>query len=283
MQHPASPSKVHLLLKSPRFIIGFTVTAFYFVIAVLAPMISPQQPEDTNFMLRLCLPNAEHFLGCDSHGADVLSIMIYGARTSLYVGFLTVGLALSVGVFIGLISGYYGRWVDNLFMRIVDVFMAFPGILLAMCLAALMGPSLNTVIFSIAATGWTSAARLIRAQVMSLREREYVLAAAASGASAIRLMFKHILPMTLSPLIVHATFSLSGVIIIEAGLSYLGLGAQDGTLTWGGLLGQGSEIQLDQAPHITLVPGFAIFSLVVALNFIGDALRDTFDPKQSNA
>ncbi len=277
----AQANKIQRLFKSPRFIIGFSITAFYLIIALIAPAISPSAPEDADFMMRLCSPSLDHPLGCDSHGADVLSIMIYGARTSLYVGFLTVALALSIGVSIGLVSGFYGRWIDNLFMRFVDIFMAFPGILLAMCLAALMGPSLNTVIFSIAATGWTSAARLIRAQVMSLREREFVLASAATGAHPIRLMFKHILPMTLSPLIVHATFSLSGVIIIEAGLSYLGLGAQNGTLTWGGLLGQGSEIQLDQAPHITLVPGFAIFTLVVALNFIGDALRDVFDPKQA--
>lgn len=273
-------SKFQELLRNPRFIFGISIVSFFLLCGILAPVLSPHDLEEADFMDRLCKPSAEHWLGCDVFGADVLTIMLYGAQTSLYVGFLTVVLSLTVGISLGLVSGFFGGWIDTLVMRIVDIFMAFPGILLAMSLTALMGPSLSTIVFAIAATGWTSAARIVRGQVLSLREREFVLAARAIGAPKWSLMFRHILPQTWSPLIVHATFSLSGVIIIEAGLSYLGLGAQDGALTWGGLLGQGSEIMLNKAPHITLVPGIAIFMLVIALNFIGDAMRDTFDPKQ---
>jgi peptide/nickel transport system permease protein len=273
------PSKLFRLSRNPRFVIGMGVVGFFLICAIAAPVLSPYSLDDADFMNRLCPPSSSHWLGCDVHGGDILTIMLYGSRTSLYVGSLTVLLSLTVGVTIGLVSGFFKGLLDTVLMRLVDIFMAFPGILLAMSLTALMGPSLTTIIFAIAATGWTSAARIVRAQVLSLREREFVLAGRAIGVPKTSLMFRHILPMTWSPLIVHATFSLSGVIIIEAGLSYLGLGAQDGTLTWGGLLGQGSEIQLDQAPHLTLVPGFAIFCLVMALNFIGDALRDTFDPR----
>lgn len=275
-------NSLHELFTNPRFICGGLIVLFFVFCALAAPWLSPHNLQDADFMDRLCKPSRLHPLGCDVFGADVLTVMLYGAQTSLYVGFLTVLLSLTIGVTIGLISGFFGSWVDTLLMRIVDIFMAFPGILLAMSLTALMGPSISTVIFAIAATGWTSAARIVRAQVLTLREREFVLAARAIGASKRSLMFRHILPQTLSPLIVHATFSLSGVIIIEAGLSYLGLGAQDGALTWGGLLGQGSEIQLNRAPHITIVPGVAIFLLVFALNFMGDALRDVFDPKQQD-
>lgn len=274
-------SKFQEILHNPRFIFGMLIVTFFVFCGLAAPYISPHDLEEADFMDRLCPPSSEHWLGCDVFGADVLTVMLYGAQTSLYVGFLTVLLSLTVGIVVGVVSGFFGGWIDTLLMRIVDIFMAFPGILLAMSLTALMGPSLSTIIFAIAATGWTSAARIVRAQVLSLREREFVLAARAIGASKLSLMFRHIFPQTLSPLIVHATFSLSGVIIIEAGLSYLGLGAQDGALTWGGLLGQGSEILLSRAPHITLVPGIAIFLLVIALNFIGDAMRDTFDPRQA--
>ncbi|SME87900.1 ABC transporter permease [Pseudobacteriovorax antillogorgiicola] len=276
-----SPQKQRwgILFGNPRFLLGISFVILTLVMALLAPYISPYEIDDGDFTNRLCAPSGDHWLGCDVNGADILTIMLWGARTSLYVGFLTVALSVFVGVGVGLVSGYYGGAIDGILMRIVDIFMAFPGILLAMCLTALLGPSLNTVIFAISATGWTSAARLVRGQVLSIREREFVLASQAFGAQATRLMLKHILPHTLTPLIVHGTFSLSGVIIVEAGLSYLGLGAQDSTLTWGALLGQSSEIELSQGLHLTLIPGAAIFMLVMSLNFIGDALRDVLDPK----
>lgn len=275
--------RLNFLAKNPRFIMGLTVIITLIFMAIFAPYISPYDLEQSDFMERLCPPSGKHWLGCDINGNDILTVMIYGARSSLYVGFLTVLLSLALGVSIGLISGYFRGMIDLILMRIVDVFMAFPGILLAMAISSLLGPSLNTVILAIAATGWTSAARIVRGQVLSIREREHVLAAKAIGVSHFKIMFMHIFPLTLSPLLVHATFSLSGVIIVEAGLSFLGLGAQGSdTMTWGGLLGQGSEIQLDQAPYITIVPGIAIFILVMGLNFLGDSLRDAFDEKATN-
>lgn len=267
------------LSTNPRFLIGGGIVLLTIFAAIFAPYLSPSSLDDSDFMMRLCRSSSQHPLGCDLNGNDILTVMLYGARSSLYVGVITVLLSLTVGIGIGLVSGYFRGWIDQILMRVVDIFMAFPGILLAMSITALMGPSLTTVIFAISATGWTSAARIVRGQVLSLREREHVIAAAGIGVPHYKIMLQHILPLTWSPLIVHATFSLSGVIIIEAGLSFLGLGAQDQLPTWGGLLGQGSEIQLDQAPRITLIPGLAIFTLVMALNFIGDALRDAFDPK----
>jgi peptide/nickel transport system permease protein len=267
------------LMGNARFWIGASILFITFVVALFAPMLAPYQLGNADLLERLCSPQAGHILGCDLEGEDVLSIMLFGTRVSLYVAFLTVLLSMAVGTVVGLISGYWRGWVDLVIMRIVDIFMAFPSILLALTLTAIMGPSLYTIIFSIAVTGWTSTARLVRGQVLSIREREFVQASRALGAQSSRLIRKHIFPSILTPLIVHASFSLSSVIIVEAGLSFLGFGARDSVLTWGGLLGQASQVEVDLAPHLALIPGLAIFVLVVGLNFLGDALRDALDPK----
>jgi peptide/nickel transport system permease protein len=230
--------------------------------------------------LRNLPPSSEHWLGCDLNGRDIVTSMLYGARISLYIAFLTVVLSTTFGLFIGLISGYKLGWIDTILMRSVDIVMAVPGILVAMVLAGLMGSSVNNIAFAIAATGWTSSARIVRGQVLTVREREYVQASRALGARDWRLIFKHILPATLTPLIVHGTFSLSGVIIVESSLSFLGLGAQEGSPTWGALLGQGRTV-LTEAPHLSIAPGIAIMLIVLALNFVGDASRDILDPKQA--
>jgi len=266
-------------LRNPRIWFGVSVTVFFIVCAVFAPWLAPTKPDDMDIALRLAPPSAADWLGRDLNGASVLTAMLYGARTSLYISFVTVALSVGVGTVIGLIAGYWRGAVDAVLMRIVDLLMAFPGILLAMVLAALMGPSLSNVIFAIAATGWTSAARLVRGQTLSAREREFVVASRSLGASNFRLIFHHIFQETLSPLIVHATFSLSGVIIIEASLSFLGLGAQDGAPSWGAMLGQGRTV-LTEAPFLSIAPGLAIGLLVLALNFTGDALRDLLDPRR---
>ena len=265
--------------RNPRIWFGLAVLPVFTAMALGAPWLAPTDPQDIDIALRLLPPSADHWLGMDINGGSVLTAILYGARTSLYVGFLTVLLSLTLGVSVGLIAGYSRGWIDTLCMRLVDLIMAFPGILLAMALAALMGPSLNNVIFAIAATGWTSSARLVRGQVLSIREREFVTASRALGATTWRLMGKHIFPATLSPLIVHATFSLSGVIIVEASLSFLGLGAQDGAPSWGAILGQGRTV-LTEAPHLSIIPGGAIMLVVLALNFVGDALRDILDPRE---
>lgn len=264
--------------RNPRVWFGLAVLPVFIGMALFAPMLAPTAPDEMDIALRLAPPSVEHWLGCDLNGGDVLTAMLYGARTSLYIGFLTVLFSVTIGVVVGLAAGYKGGFVEAVLMRTVDLLMAFPGILLAMAMAALMGPSINNVIFAITATGWTSAARLIRGQALSLREREYVVASRAMGAGDLRQVFKHILPGTLSPLVVHATFSLSGVIIVEASLSFLGLGAQDGAPSWGAILGQGRTV-LTEAPHLSIIPGAAIMLVVLALNFMGDAMRDILDPR----
>ena len=268
---------------NPRLLFSTVVLMIIFTLALFAPWMAPSDPNEMDIALQLKPPSLHDgmmgWLGYDLNGSSLLTLMIYGARTSLFVALTTVFFSLTVGVLLGLIAGFCGgRW-DMILMRIVDIFMAFPGILLAMALAAVMGPSLGNVILAISATGWTSSARLIRAQTLSIREREYVTAAFSLGASSWRILFKHVFPGTLSPLVVHATFSLSGVIIIEASLSFLGLGAQDGFPSWGALLGQGRTV-LQEAPFLSMIPGMAMAALVMSLNFVGDAMRDAWDPKK---
>ena len=280
---PSKP-KVALLskaLRQPRIGGGLLVVILYIVMAICAPLLAPSLPESMDITRRLQSPSWNHPMGFDLNGGDVLTAMLYGARTSLYIGFLTVFISVTFGTTIGLVAGYKRSYIDLILMRVVDLLMAFPGILLAMALAAMMGPNLHNVVLAIAATGWTSSARLIRGQTLSLNEREYVIACQALGAKDRRTIFRHILPGTLSPLVVHATFSLSGVIIIEASLSFLGLGAQDGAPSWGAMLNQGRTV-LTEAPHLAVIPGLAIMTLVLALNFVGDGLRDLLDPRSSS-
>lgn len=265
-------------LHNPRIWFGLSIALILIGASFLAPWVAPTDPEDMDIALRLAPPSAADWLGRDLNGGSVLTAMLYGGRTSLYISFITVLLSITVGAGIGLIAGYKRGVVDAILMRTVDLLMAFPGILLAMALAAFMGPSLNNVIFAIAATGWTSSARLVRGQTLSVREREYVAATKALGAGDLRIIVKHIFPATLSPLVVQATFSLSGVIVTESSLSFLGLGAEDGAPSWGSMLSQGRTV-LTEAPWLSIFPGLAIMLMVISLNFIGDALRDILDPK----
>ena len=264
---------------NPRLIFGLVVIVSVTAASLLAPWLAPTNPDDIDITLRLNPPGALDLFGRDLSGGSVLTAMLYGGRTSLYISSVTVFLCVTIGSWVGLIAGYKRGWVDTMLMRMVDLLMAFPGILLAMALAAMLGPSRNNVILAISATGWTSAARLMRAQTLSIREREYVVASRAMGAKDLRLIWHHIFPATLSPLLVHATFSLSGGIIVEASFSFLGVGAQDGAPSWGALLSQGRTVLLE-APYLSIIPGVAIATLVLALNFVGDALRDILDPRR---
>lgn len=281
---PASKSRspgaelARRLARNPRIWFGATIALLFVGSALLAPWLAPTAPDDMDIALRLTPPGSGDLLGRDLNGGSVLTAMLYGARTSLYISFLTVLLSCTLGTTIGLAAGFKRGMLDAVLMRAVDLLMAFPGTLLAMALAALMGPSLNNVVFAIAATGWTSSARLVRGQTLSAREREYVLSSRAMGATDWRQIWKHVFPATLSPLVVHATFSLSGVIVVEASLSFLGLGPQDGAPSWGAILGQGRTV-LQEAPFLSIIPGCAIALLVLALNFVGDALRDVLDPR----
>ncbi|MBF0240319.1 MAG: ABC transporter permease [SAR324 cluster bacterium] len=246
--------------------------------AVLAPWLAPFSPEEMDLVAQLEGPTVRHWLGMDQNGSDILSRMLYGARISLYVGFWVVGISSLVGISIGLISGYYGGWLDSIIMRIVDILMAFPGLLLAIALVAVMGPDINNVVFALTVLGWVSYTRLVRGQVLSVKEEEYILAAKTSGISDFRVMFRHILPNILHPVIVQTTFSLAGTIISESSLSFLGLGVPPGTPSWGSMLADGKDYLLE-APHVSIFPGIAIMLVVLAFNLLGDALRDYYDPQ----
>ncbi|MBF0277172.1 MAG: ABC transporter permease [SAR324 cluster bacterium] len=246
--------------------------------ASLAPWIAPYDPETISLSEQLKPPSWEHPLGQDQNGSDILSRLLYGGRISMYVGFWVIGISGTIGVLIGLISGYYGGWLDTVLMRVVDILLAFPGLLLAIALVAVLGPNLNNVVIALTAQGWVSYARLVRGQVLSVREQEFVLAACTSGISDNRIMFRHILPNIIQPVIVQATFNLAGTIIAESSLSFLGLGVPSGTPSWGVMLSEGKDV-LFEAPFVSIFPGLSIMVMVLLCNILGDALRDYFDPK----
>lgn len=264
-------------LRSPRFVIGFSIISVV-VLAAIVPTFLPFRPGAADISRRLLSPDSQHILGCDLYGQDILLSLIYGARTTLYIATLAVFFSVALGTLAGLIAGFFGGLADTLIMRSVDIVMAFPGILLSMALAALLGPSMNHVVFSITATGWAGTARLVRGQVVSLRERDFVYSCRAIGAHPLRIIFIHILPAVVPYLLVTATFSFASVILIEASLTFLGLGAENGPPTWGSLLNQGRTV-LAEAPHVSFFPGLVLALVVLAFNFVGDGLRDRFDPK----
>ena len=257
--------------------VGACLLAAILALALLAPILAAYQPLQTDLAGALRGPSARHPFGQDRLGRDVFAQVAYGARASMLISLSVVTLTVAVGVAVGAAAGYLGGATDVLAMRVVDIFLAFPGILLAIALAGVLGPNLVNLVIALSVMGWVGYARLVRAQVLSLREREYVAAARAIGASPWHIVARHILPNALSPVIVQATFSAAGVIIAESSLSFLGLGPQD-VPTWGALLSQGAAYLL-YAPHIAFFPGFFIMLTVLALNLVGDALRDALDPR----
>ncbi len=267
-------------LRTPAGKFGLGVAALLVLTAVFAPVLAPYSPSAINLEAELQAPSAAHWLGAGENGIDVLTHVLYGARVSLIVSLFAVLLSAVVGVTLGGLAGFFGGAVDEVVMRVVDVLLAFPGILLAIFITAVLGPSLANVIFALTVTGWTGYARLTRAQLLTLRERDYVQAARALGAGSPRLLFRHLLPNAMGPLVVQATFAIPGVILAEASLSFLGLGAPPGTPSWGALVDQGTQYLLI-APHVALFPGLAIAIVVLGFNFLGDALRDALDPKKT--
>lgn len=233
---------------------------------------------ETVLSARLSPPGGDYFFGVDPHGQSVAQLILAGARTSITVSFHTVVLSLFVGVPLGACAGYFGGRVDTLISRLIDILLAFPPLILPIAVMAFFGGGLLNVVVALSLTGWVSYARLVRGQFLSLKEREFVSAARSLGASDLRLMFRHILPNTLSPLAVQATFSLGGVIIAEAGLSFLGLGVSQDHVSWGMMLNEARAYLID-APHLAIFPSLALFSVVCALNFLGEVLRLAFDPK----
>jgi peptide/nickel transport system permease protein len=251
-------------------------------LALFAPWLAPHDPSEIRLEAKLTGPGPSHPFGTDPLGRDVLSRVIYGARVSVLVGSMTVAICFGLGTLIGCVAGYYGGWPDEIIMRTVDIVLAFPGILLAITLTAVLGPSLRNVVLALTVMGWVGYARIARAQVLALRESDFVLAARALGVRDSRLIARHLFPNILAPLIVEATFGMAGAILAEAGLSFLGLGTQPPTPSWGNMLNEGRQF-LFVSPHMTLAPGMAIMIVVLGLNLLGDALRDRFDVKGGGA
>ena len=254
------------------FRLGLAAFAILFAVAILGPPLAPADPTAIDLSATLETPSASHPLGRDGLGRDVGSRLVYGARLSLAVGFATVAIALVLGTAIGLVAGMAGGWVDEGLMRLVDVLLAFPGILLAIAATAILGPSLVNVTIALAAIGWTGYARLVRAETLALRERPHVEAARALGAGWTRITTLHILPLVAGPLAVQATFGLAGAIVAEASLSFLGLGASPPTPSWGSMLAEG-RVFLLVAPHLTVFPALAVFAAVLSIHLLGEGLR----------
>ena len=264
------------LAKFAFFIIAITVLA-----AVFSPLLARHDPVKMDPMNNLSAPTSKFWIGSDRLGRDQLSRLIYGARISLIIGVSSVALSVLAGVAIGTMAGYFGRWWDEVLMRFINGLASIPGLLLALGLVAVTGGAVLNVILAIAITATPAKARLIRAQVLSIRERDYVMAARSIGASNSRMILGHILPNSFAPIIVAATLSLGAAIIAEASLSFLGVGVKPPTPTWGGMLRHAFET-VERAPWLTFTPGAAIFLLVLAFNFAGDALRDVLDPRLRN-
>ena len=255
---------------------GLAIVALFVGVAVAAPLVAPQSPALQNLSEDLQPPHAGHPFGQDKLGRDVLSRVVYGARVSLLVGVAVAGLSAVLGLVIGSIAGYAGGRVDDLLMRAIDVLLAFPGILLAIGLSAVLGPSLRNVLLALCIIGWTGYARLVRAEVLAWREREFVSAASALGATPWRVLSRHIVPQLLTPLGVQVTFGIAGAIVSEASLSFLGLGVQPPTPSWGAMINEGRSFLLI-APHVALFPGLAVMLTVLGFTLLGDGLRDALD------
>jgi peptide/nickel transport system permease protein len=248
------------------------------ITSILAPLLAPYAYDQIYLPSRLQLPSTQHWLGTDELGRDILSRLLYGGRVSFFVSFVVVILSMIIGVSIGLISGFYGGWLDEVLMRLADIFLAFPGILLAIALMAVLGPSLQNVVIALVTIGWISYARIGRSLTLKLRELDFVRASINLGAGTLRILFHHIFPNVIPTLIVQASFSFAGVILAESSLSFLGLGVQPPHPSWGTMLNEGKNHLLD-APYLMMFPGLSIFISVLAFNLLGDALRDRLDPR----
>jgi len=252
---------------------GAGILLLLIVVALGAPIIAPQSPIRQDLANDLRGSSAGHWFGTDKLGRDILSRTIYGARISLAVGFATVTLSVVIGLCIGSLAGYFGGWIDLILMRLVDILLAFPGILLAITFTAVLGPGLDHVVLALCLISWTGYARLVRGEIIALREREFIQAARALGGSPRRIVVRHLLPNLLAPLLIQATFGLAAAIIAEGSLSFLGLGVEPPTPSWGSMLNDGRQFLL-VAPHLTTYPGVAIMVTVFALNLVGDGLQE---------
>lgn len=251
------------------------------LVALIAPWLAPFSPDHYDLNQILEAPGFQHWLGTDDLGRDVLSRLIFGSRVSLSVGFVAVGIYVAIGILLGALAGYYGGWIDMLISRAIEVMMCFPTFFLILAVLAFVGPSIYNIMIVIGVTQWTGIARLIRGEFLRFREREFVLAAKQAGASDSRLIFKHILPNALAPVLVSASFGVASAILTESSLSFLGFGVPPQVPSWGSILSQ-SQSYMDVAWWLTLSPGLAIFLTITAYNLVGEGLRDAIDPRLKN-
>ncbi|MFI5238983.1 MAG: ABC transporter permease [Gemmatimonadales bacterium] len=260
--------------------IGVTVVAVMVVMAVFAPIVARHDPNAIDLINLLAPPSSAHWLGTDVQGRDVWARLVYGSRVSLGVGIVSQSIAVSLGITLGLLAGYYRGWIDEVVMRLADVTLAFPTLLLLIAMSAALQPSMSVVFITIGVVGWAGMARLVRGQVLVVRDLEYVQASHALGAKAPRIMLRHILPNVVGPVVIAATLGIAGAIMAEAALSFLGLGIQPPTASWGSMIADGRDLdQLRNAPWTSLAPGLAIGAAVLGFNLLGDALRDALDPR----
>lgn len=270
---------VQMIRRQPLAAIGLALLIVFVACAVFAPWLAPWDPAQLDLTGRLMGPSWAHWFGTDQLGRDILSRTLFGARISLVVAVSVVGLSLAVGLVAGGLAGFYGGWTDTVVnIYVTNAFLALPGILLAIAFVAFMGPGLGNVILALAISGWVGYARLVRAQVMAVKEREFVEAARALGATDLRIMTRHILPNILQPLIVQAAIGMAGAVLAEATLSFLGLGVPPPTASWGSMLND-ARSHLFDSPHLVFFPAMAVMLCVLSFNFIGDALRDYLDPR----
>lgn len=266
------------IIKSKTSFIGLCIIIILIITAIFAPVIATHSPTDQTIVNRYQAPTADHWLGTDELGRDIFSRIVYGARISIQIGLFTVGISMIIGVLLGGIAGYFGRWIDLIIMRLIDILMAFPSILMAIALVAVLGPSLQNAMIAIGIVGIPQFARIVRSAVLSVKETEYIEAARAIGAKHKRILMQHVLPNCLAPIIVQATLGIGTAILDAAGLSFLGLGAQPPTPEWGAMLSDGRSA-LQTAPWVVAFPGIAIFLVVLGFNLFGDGLRDALDPR----
>jgi len=269
------------LLQSKIGVAGLGIIVLLIIVAALAPVLAPYDPIDSNILARYKAPSADNLLGTDGMGRDILSRIIYGSRISLQVGLFSVSLALIFGVSFGLLAGFYGGKLDMLIMRFMDIMLAFPSILLAIGIVAILGPQLKNAMIAIGIINVPRFARIVRSSVLSIKESEYISAARALGAGDMRIIFKHLLPNAMAPLIVQTTLSIATAILEAAALSFLGLGAQPPSPEWGAMLSD-ARSSLQKAPWVATFPGLAIIFGVLGFNLLGDGLRDALDPKMKN-
>lgn len=268
-----------LRFRGNRFAVaGGIVVLSLFLVSFLASYITPYDPDDLDLYHVLMPPSAGHWFGTDELGRDVFTRVVFGARISLKVGFVAVGIAVLVGTVIGLVSAYYGGWIDNVLMRLVDIMLCFPTFFLILAVIAMLEPSIWYIMVIIGLTGWMGVARLVRAEVLSIRERDYIMAARSIGASDARIIFRHVLPNALSPVLVSATLGVAGAILTESALSFLGIGVQPPTPSWGNILTSGKDY-IEFAWWLSLFPGLAILVTVLSYNLLGEGIRDALDPR----